>query len=112
MTFRFCPNATGRLRMSSHRRFFACSHPRLVGWLLAPAMALLASVNVAAQTYQVVELSTLAQGNAAIVRGPNGAGVGVGGGHVVSASGATGRRHGLLFERGATRQVTGLPGSD
>jgi probable HAF family extracellular repeat protein len=98
--------------MCSHQQCFRHSHLKLVGWLLAPATALLISVNAAAQTYQVVELSTLAQGNAAIIRGPNGAGVGVGGGHVVDARSASGPRHGLLFERGATRQITGLPGSD
>jgi probable HAF family extracellular repeat protein len=72
-----------------------------------------AGATATAQTYRMVELATLAQGNASIVRGPNGAGTGAGGGHLVDARSASGQRRGLVFEPGSTQQITGLaPGED
>lgn len=84
---------------------------KLAGSLLIFAASLLGA-NAAAQTYRLVDLSTLSQGNAAVVRGPNGAGTGVGGGTVVVPRGVPGQRRGLLFEGGAVQQIAGLADSD
>ena len=84
---------------------------RLAGSLFIGAISFWAAT-AAAQTYSVVDLATLAQGNAAVVRGPNGAGAGVGGGHLVGQGGATGPRRGLLFEGGTAQFISGLAGSD
>lgn len=85
---------------------------RSVAWCCAAAMSFVGAA-ATAQTYRMVELATLSQGNASIVRGPNGAGTGVGGGHLVDARSASGQRRGLVFEPGSTQQITGLaPGED
>jgi probable HAF family extracellular repeat protein len=68
--------------------------------------------HAAAQTYRLVDLSTLSQGNATVVRGPNGQGTGVGGGAVVGAREGSGQRRGLLFEGGVVQQIAGLADSD
>ena len=75
------------------------------------AMLLLfgAGAGAGAQTYRVVDLATLAQGNAAVVHGPNTAGAGVGGG---TLAGMGGQRRGLLFGAGAARPIPGLTESD
>src|SRR4051794_18323771 len=82
-------------------------------WLsqLIPAMLLLMGGSATAQTYRVVDLATLAQGNAAVVRGPNLKGEGVGGG-TLAGSGAGGQRKGLLLAAQASRQIAGLANTD
>ena len=60
-------------------------------------------------TYLVVDLATLEQGSAVVVRGPNAAGDAVGGGRVAGVAGA---RRGLLFTRGGVQAISGLSGSD
>lgn len=80
---------------------------------LIPAMLLLCGAGATAQIYRVVDLATLAQGNAAVVHGPNTAGAGVGGGTLAGqGSSAGGQRRGILFGLGAARQISGLPDSD
>jgi len=87
----------------------ACLKPAAT--LLIFAATLLGD-HAAAQTYRLIDLATLSQGNATVVRGPNDAGIGVGGGAVVSPRGTSGERRGLLFESGAVQQIAGLSGSD
>lgn len=83
----------------------------LLGALLI-AITLFGANAAAAATYTVVDLATLSQGSASVVRGPNSAGVAVGGGTLVGAS-TSGPRRGLLFQNGTpARQLTGLAGSD
>jgi probable HAF family extracellular repeat protein len=97
--------------MSQHYRWpsAARTFSRLAGCLLISAMSLFG--NAAAQTYQLVDLATLAPGSSVVVRGPNTAGLAVGGGRLVGT--ATSGRDGLLFRSGATAQpIVGLPGSD
>jgi len=57
-------------------------------------------------TYLVVDLATIAQGSGAVVRGPNAAGLGVGGGRVA------GKHRGLLFTQGGVQEIRGTSGSD
>jgi probable HAF family extracellular repeat protein len=84
--------------------------PPLLGALLLVAIFLSPAYS-AAPTYTVIDLATLSQGTPSVVRGPNGAGVAVGGGTVVGS--ASGPRRGLLFQSGTSaRQIAGLPGSD
>lgn len=84
---------------------------RLGGSLLAAAMSLCVA-GAGAQTFRVIDLATLAQGNAAVVHGPNVAGAAVGAGTLASVRSAGGQRQGLWFESGATRLVNGPAGSD
>ncbi len=78
-----------------------------------PLLGLLViTCSATAQTYRVIELGSLAQGNPAVVHGPNIAGTGVGGGRLMGAAGADGQRRGVLFDRGTALHVTGLPASD
>jgi probable HAF family extracellular repeat protein len=79
---------------------------------LIPALLLLSGAGAIAQTYRVVDLATLAQGNAAVVRGPNVMGVGVGSGTLTGTPNAGGRRRGLLFGAGPARQIAGPADSD
>ena len=73
---------------------------------LVPAMLLLLGIGATAQTYRIVEVATLAPGNAAVVYGPNSAGEGVGGGKR-AGSGAGGQK-GVLFGAGVVREIGGL----
>lgn len=59
-----------------------------------------------AQNYTLIDLGTLAPGLATIVRGPNGGGDGVGGGHV-PRRGLSGERRGLMFAPGWLPQTVG-----
>ena len=69
----------------------------------------LISASAAAASYDVVDLTTLSQGTPVVVRGPNIAGVAVGGGRLV---GASGEQRGLIFENKTVRQIVGLAASD
>lgn len=82
---------------------------RYVGLLLITS--LFACGVASAQSYRLVDLATLAQGNT-VVRGPNSAGSAVGGGRLVVDGRAVGQREGLLFEIGAALPINGLPRSD
>jgi probable HAF family extracellular repeat protein len=97
--------------MSRHGWFYT-ARTLVVGLpasLLIAAMSLI-GVNAAAATYNLVELGTLSQGAWAVVRGPNSAGVAVGGGKLV---GATNDRSGLVFQSGsAVRQIAGPAGTE
>src|SRR4051794_11806489 len=94
-------------RLFSHRPL-----ARLIGLLLFSSMFLFMT-NAAAVTYAVVDLATLSISAPPVVRGPNTAGVAVGGGVVVSAGGAAGYRRGFVVASGAAaRLVTGLAGTD
>lgn len=97
--------------MSTRSISLGRSSLKLAGSLLIIAASFLGA-NVGAQTYRLVELSTLSQGNATVVRGPNGQGIGVGGGAVVGARAGSGQRRGLIFESGAVEQIAGLADSD
>src|SRR4030095_10892128 len=80
---------------------------------LIPAMLLLLGASATAQSYRVVDLATLAQGNAAVVRGPNIKGEGVGGGTLAGAGrSAGGQRKGLYLAAGAARHIAGLSNND
>ena len=70
------------------------------------------AANAAAQTYRVVDLATLSQGYATVVRGPNSAGAGSGGGILDGAQGTRGGRRALLFEIDGARQVAEPAESD
>ena len=98
--------------MSQDHWLFSPIHTssKLAGWLLVPAMMLIAA-NAAAQTYRLVDLAALTPGSSVVVRGPNSAGLAVGGGRLVA--GSTSGRVGLLFRSGAAAQpIVGLPGTD
>ncbi|MGZ5180652.1 MAG: hypothetical protein ACXWC2_09250 [Ramlibacter sp.] len=62
-----------------------------------------------AADYNMVDLGTLDQSTVAVVRGLNLGGTVVGGGRLVGRS--AGAREGLVFDRGSTQGVPGLPGS-
>jgi hypothetical protein len=61
-----------------------------------------------AVTYNVVDLGTLSQGTTVVVRGPNLAGLAVGGGRPAQNADPANPRQGLVFDRGATIPVTGF----
>jgi probable HAF family extracellular repeat protein len=99
--------------MSQDQWWFPLSRTflNLAVWLLVPALSMLAG-NAAAQSYRVVDMATLAPGSSVVVRGPNTAGLAVGGGRLV-ANGSTLPRVGLLFQSGAAaQQIVGFAGSD
>ena len=83
---------------------------RKVGTLLI--VACFVAANAAAQTYTVVDLATLAPGYATVVRGPNSAGEGSGGGILDSAQGTRQGRRALLFEINGARQIAEPARSD
>src|SRR5687767_9455573 len=97
--------------MSTRSIWLGRSSLKLAGSLLIFAASFLGT-HAVAQTYRLVELSTLSQGNATVVRGPNGHGTGVGGGAVVGARAGLGQRRGLIFESGGVQQIAGLADSD
>src|SRR5215208_4223938 len=100
--------------MSRHR-WFSRAHAsvKLVASLLIPAAMSLIGASAAAAAYTVVELATLSQGMATVVRGPNSAGVAVGAGRLVSAGSVSGGRRGLVFRgAGGVQQITGFADSD
>jgi probable HAF family extracellular repeat protein len=84
---------------------------KLITSLLIPALFLIEG-NAWAATYKVVDLGTLIQGTATVVRGPNSAGTAVGGGSIDTATGAVRKGQGLILANGAVRGVPGFPGSD
>src|SRR5512133_2093527 len=82
---------------------------RLLASLVMTA-SLLYGTDAAAQSYRLIDLATLSQGTPVVVRGPNSAGVAVGGGRVAGSASTPG---GLVFQSGAgPRPIAGLPGSD
>lgn len=93
------------------RHSFLAASPKRFGSLLSAAIAF-AAASAAAATYNVVDLATLSQETAVVVRGINSSGVAAGGGKLVGENTASGRR-GLLFRSGAAAlQVPGLAQSD
>src|SRR4051794_18071184 len=70
------------------------------------------AANVAAQSYRVVDLATLAQGYTVVIRGPNSAGEGSGGGMLDKTQGGSKGRRALLFEINGARQVAEPAASD
>jgi uncharacterized membrane protein len=98
--------------MSLHRWFFLTrTCLKLASSLLIPAVSLIAA-SAAAATYNVIDLATLSQETAVVVRGANSSGVAAGGGKLVAPNAATGRR-GFLFRSGAAAlQIPGLAESD
>lgn len=84
---------------------------QLIRALLFLTMPLIAA-GAAAATYNVIDLATLSQETAVVVRGVNSSGVASGAGKLVGEQAATGRR-GLLFRSGAAAlQIPGLAESD
>ena len=71
--------------------------------------ACLVAANAAAQTYKAVELATLAQGFATVVRGPNSAGAGSGRRRASRHAECAGGQRGLLFEIDGAKHVA-VPG--
>jgi probable HAF family extracellular repeat protein len=59
----------------------------------------------------MVDLATLSQGTASVVRGPNNQGIAGGSGRLVGARGRAGR-HGLLFQDGAGPQEAAAPSAE
>lgn len=84
---------------------------RWPAWLVAAFMSASAA-SAGAATYTPIDLGTLAEGTMIVVRGPNVAGVAVGGGRPVIGGRQAPRREGLVFDRGATQNIPGLAGSD
>jgi probable HAF family extracellular repeat protein len=78
----------------------------------AAFIALLFAGNTSAANYTVVELATLEQGSTIVVRGPNGMGVGVGGGRLVGRGPEAKERPGLRMAHGDLQRISGLPGSN
>jgi probable HAF family extracellular repeat protein len=95
--------------MSGHQwSYTARTVVRLLASVLIATMSLIGA-NAVAATYNLVDLGTLSQGFWAVVRGPNSAGVAVGGGRLVAQSGETLPRQGLVFQNGAAPRLIAPP---
>lgn len=98
--------------MSQHQRLsLTRTCLKLAGSLLVPVISLFAASATAA-TYNVIDVATLSQETAVVVRGANSSGVTAGGGKLIGEKAAIGRR-GLLLRSGAgALQIPGLADSD
>lgn len=76
------------------------------------AALLLTAAASAEAAFNLVDLATLAQGTSAVVRGPNAAGVAVGGGRLQQGASPAVTRQGLLFQASGVVPVQGLGNSD